>query len=219
MYGSLGFDDPAFTESNPIVPNSPYSASKASADLLVRSYVETHGFPAIVTRCSNNYGPQQCPEKFIPLFITNLLRGRDVPLYGDGSNVRDWIHVDDHCRAILSVIEQGKVGEVYNIGGDAERSNLEVASTLVKMLGQTPNRIVQVTDRLGHDLRYAMNHDKLTRDTGWVPQVEFEAGLKDTILWYENNVTWWRKWIEFSPSAAWEKCQRLIAEARQKENE
>lgn len=219
VYGSLGFDDPAFTESSPYAPNSPYSASKASADLLVLSYVETHKFPAIITRCSNNYGPMQCLEKFVPLFITNLLGGEDVPLYGDGSNVRDWIHVDDHCRAILSVIESGEVGEVYNIGGDAEWSNLEVAKALVSELCQKEGSIVQVTDRPGHDLRYAMNHDKLTRDTGWTPVENFEDGLYLTILWYEENVSWWKNWIENSPSAAWQKCQRLIVEAKAKESE
>jgi dTDP-glucose 4,6-dehydratase len=189
VYGSLG-PTGAFTEETPLAPNSPYSASKASADLLVRSYVHTFGFPALITRCSNNYGPFQFPEKLIPLFISNLARNEPVPVYGDGGNVRDWIHVRDHCAGIYRVWQQGRAGEVYNIGGHSERTNLELTHLLLKLLGKPASLIRFVKDRPGHDRRYAIDCSKIERELGWKPQITFEQGLEDTVRWYRDHADW-----------------------------
>jgi dTDP-glucose 4,6-dehydratase len=189
VYGSLG-PIGAFSEETPLAPNSPYSASKASADLLVRSYVHTFGLPALITRCSNNYGPYQFPEKLIPLFITNLLRDEAIPVYGDGQQIRDWIHVRDHCRAIERVWEAGKVGEVYNAGGCCEKANLELTHLLLHLLGKPLSLIRHVKDRPGHDRRYAIDCTKMDRELDWRPQTTFEEGLAETIAWYKNNSAW-----------------------------
>jgi dTDP-glucose 4,6-dehydratase len=189
VYGSLGATG-YFTEDTPIAPNSPYSASKAAADLLVRSYVHTFHMPALITRCSNNYGPYQFPEKLLPLFITNLLRDEPVPVYGDGKNVRDWIHVRDHCAAIFEVYRKGRVGEVYNIGGKCEKTNLELTHTLLDVMRKPRTLIRYVKDRPGHDLRYAIDCAKMEKELGWQPQITFEKGLEDTIRWYEQNTAW-----------------------------
>ena len=181
VYGSLGSTG-KFTEDTPLAPNSPYSASKASADLLVSAYRATFGMDVVITRCSNNYGPYQFPEKLIPLFVTNLMEGRKVPLYGDGLNVRDWIHVADHCEAILAVLEKAEAGSVYNVGGNRELRNIEGESM-----------IEYVKDRPGHDRRYAMDISRLTSDLGWQPRVDFERGLAETIDWYRANEAWWRR--------------------------
>jgi dTDP-glucose 4,6-dehydratase len=189
VYGSLG-PTGAFREDSPLAPNSPYSASKAAADLLVRSYVHTFGLPALITRCSNNYGPFQFPEKLIPLFISNLLQDEPVPVYGDGQNVRDWIHVRDHAAAILAVWRQGRVGEVYNIGGRSERTNLELTHQLLKVMNKPHSLIRYVPDRPGHDRRYAIDCSKIESELGWRPQVSFEQGLLDTVRWYQENPDW-----------------------------
>ncbi|NQX64053.1 dTDP-glucose 4,6-dehydratase [Paenibacillus qinlingensis] len=189
VYGSLGAEG-AFSEETPIAPNSPYSASKASSDLLVRAYYETYGFPAVITRCSNNYGPRQFPEKLIPLLITRALRNETIPLYGDGLNVRDWLYVDDHCSAIERVIEAGVPGEVYNIGGQNERTNLEVVQSILKLLGKPESIIQYVADRLGHDRRYAIDSSKIRRELGWSPAYSFEKGLQQTLEWYVSETEW-----------------------------
>jgi dTDP-glucose 4,6-dehydratase len=189
VYGSLGSTG-TFTEETPLAPNSPYAASKASADLLVRSYVHTFDLPAVVTRCSNNYGPYQFPEKLIPLFITRLMRDEPVPVYGDGGQVRDWIHVLDHCRAIERVWHGGRVGEVYNVGGRCEKTNLELTHTLLDLLGKPQSLISHVTDRLGHDRRYAIDCTKIQRELGWRPEVSFEKGLRETAYWYREHAEW-----------------------------
>lgn len=192
VYGDIPGEG-RFTESSPIAPSSPYSASKAAADLLAKAYYRTFGVPVIITRCSNNYGPYQYPEKLIPLFISRVLNGRKVPVYGDGQNVRDWIHVDDHCRAIMTVIRKGKIGEVYNIGGDSERTNLEVTLALLRALGKDDSYIEFVADRPGHDRRYAIDHSKITAELGWSPTIRFEDGLQATVAWYVNNAQWVQK--------------------------
>jgi dTDP-glucose 4,6-dehydratase len=189
VYGSLG-ETGQFSEDTPLQPNSPYSATKASSDLLVLAYVHTYKFPGIVTRCSNNYGPYQFPEKFIPLMIAQAMAGERLPVYGRGANVRDWIHVSDHCSALLTVLEKGREGEVYNIGGGCEMQNLDVAKLILKALGRSEELIQFVTDRPGHDLRYAINCQKLGRELGWTPQVKFDQGLADTIAWYRDNQAW-----------------------------
>jgi dTDP-glucose 4,6-dehydratase len=189
VYGSLG-DTGFFTEDTPLAPNSPYSASKASSDLIVRSYVHTFGFPAMTTRCSNNYGPYQFPEKLIPLFISNLQRNEQVPVYGDGLNVRDWIHVNDHCSGILAVLRKGRVGEVYNLGGKSERTNLELTHALLNNLQKPHSLIRYVKDRPGHDKRYAIDCSKAEKELGWAPTVIFEEGLKHTVEWYLANTDW-----------------------------
>lgn len=189
VYGSLG-DTGAFTEETPLAPNSPYSASKAAADMLVRSYVHTFGLNAVTTRCSNNYGPYQFPEKLIPLFITNLLRNEPVPVYGNGANVRDWIHVRDHCRAIYAVWMGGKKGEVYNIGGRCEKTNLELTHALLDAMGKPRSLFRYVKDRPGHDRRYAIDCRKIERELGWRPEVRFEDGLRATVDWYVRNTDW-----------------------------
>jgi dTDP-glucose 4,6-dehydratase len=189
VYGSLGSTG-QFTEATPLAPNSPYAASKAAADLLVRSYVHTFQLPALITRCSNNYGPYQYPEKLIPLFITNLLADQRVPVYGDGLNVRDWIHVRDHCAAVATVWHKGQVGEVYNIGGRCERTNLELTLALLQAVGKPQSLIQYVKDRPGHDRRYAIDCTKIERELGWRPAIAFEQGLRQTVDWYRNNSAW-----------------------------
>ncbi len=189
VYGSLG-PSGAFTELSPLAPNSPYAASKASADLLVRSYCHTHGFPGIITRCSNNYGPYQFPEKLIPLLISNAMAGMPLPIYGDGMNVRDWIHVRDHCAAIDMVLHNGKHGEVYNVGARQELPNLDVVRRILKALGKDESLITYVEDRPGHDRRYAIDSTKMETQLHWRPKVTFDIGLQETIEWYRNNSAW-----------------------------
>lgn len=189
VYGSLGKTG-YFTEETPITPNSPYSASKASADLLVRAYYETYKMPVLITRCSNNYGPYQYPEKLIPFFISQLLKGEKVPVYGDGLNVRDWLYVYDHCAAIDTVLHKGQVGEVYNIGGHNEKSNMEITKLILGAMGKDESSIKYVEDRLGHDKRYAIDNNKIQTQLGWQPSVTFEEGIKLTIDWYLNNQDW-----------------------------
>ncbi len=190
VYGSLDFDEPAFTEENPIETNSPYSASKASADLLVYAYHKTFGVPIKITRCSNNYGPYQFPEKLIPLMINNILAGKQLPVYGDGKNIRDWIYVLDHCEGILSVLEKGREGEVYNLGGNSELSNIELVKRLIKELNASEELITFVKDRPGHDRRYAMNFSKAKKELGWSPRYSFDEGIKKTVQWYLNHKEW-----------------------------
>lgn len=189
VYGTLG-DTGYFTETTPLAPNSPYSASKAGADMLVRAYYETYKVPTLITRCSNNYGPYQYPEKLIPFFISRLLRGEKVPVYGDGLNVRDWLYVYDHCAAIDAVLHKGRVGEVYNIGGHNEKTNLEITHLILDAMNKDESSIEYVQDRLGHDRRYAISNDKITSELGWKPSVTFEEGILLTIDWYLNNKSW-----------------------------
>ncbi|MED0958927.1 dTDP-glucose 4,6-dehydratase [Bacillus paramycoides] len=191
VYGSLGRTG-KFTEETPLAPNSPYSSSKASADMIALSYYKTYQLPVIVTRCSNNYGPYQYPEKLIPLMVTNALEGKKLPLYGDGLNVRDWLHVMDHCSAIDTVLHKGRVGEVYNIGGNNEKTNVDVVEQIIELLGKTKKDIEFVTDRLGHDRRYAIEAQKMKNEFDWEPKYTFEQGLKETVEWYENNTEWWK---------------------------
>ncbi|WP_248928721.1 dTDP-glucose 4,6-dehydratase [Paenibacillus hamazuiensis] len=190
VYGSLGKTG-LFTESTPLSPNSPYSASKASADLFVKAYFETYGLPINITRCSNNYGPFQFPEKLIPLMVTNALEGKKLPIYGDGLNIRDWLHVNDHCTAIDLVIHKGKPGEVYNIGGNNEKTNLEIVKLILNHLNKSDEIITFVSDRLGHDRRYAIDSSKIQKELGWVPKYSFNEGIKETIDWYLTNNLWW----------------------------
>ncbi len=189
VYGSLG-PTGLFREETPLAPNSPYAASKAAADLLVRSYVHTFGLPAVITRCSNNYGPYQFPEKIIPLFISNLQRDEPVPVYGDGLQVRDWIHVSDHCAAVHRVWRDGRAGEVYNIGGRCERTNLELTHALLEAMGKPRSLIRYVQDRPGHDRRYAIDCSKIERELGWKPAVPFAEGLRQTVAWYAEHADW-----------------------------
>ena len=189
VYGSLGATG-RFTEETPLAANSPYSASKAAADLLVRAYCHTFNFPAVITRCSNNYGAYQFPEKVIPLFISNAMQDQPLPVYGTGSNVRDWIHVLDHCRGIDATLRKGRAGEVYNFGGDCELTNLELTYALLDVLGKPKTLIKYVADRLGHDLRYAVDSAKSRRELGWSPQVNFRDGLRQTVDWYLANTEW-----------------------------
>ena len=189
VYGSLGTSG-FFTENTPIAPNSPYAASKASADLLVRSYCHTHNFPAIITRCSNNYGPYQFPEKLIPLLISNAMSGIPLPIYGDGLNVRDWIHVRDHCAAIDAALHRGKVGEVYNVGARQELQNIDVARRILKALGKDETLLTYVQDRPGHDRRYAIDSSKIEAQLNWRAQTKFDVGLQETIEWYRSNSAW-----------------------------
>jgi dTDP-glucose 4,6-dehydratase len=189
VYGSL--EEPLEADENfPLVTNSPYSASKASSDLLARSYFKTYGLPVLITRASNNYGPYQFPEKLIPLMILNALEDRKLPVYGDGQQVRDWLYVDDHCRGILSVFRKGREGEIYNIGGNRSLANLSVVRKILELTGKPESLIDYVKDRPGHDRRYALTNEKLTRQTGWQPQVQFEAGLAETVQWFRNNPAW-----------------------------
>lgn len=189
VYGALGKTG-MFVETMPLLPNSPYSASKASADLIVRSYNETFGMPVNITRCSNNYGPYQFPEKLIPLMIHNCLNGKELPVYGDGMQVRDWLHVSDHCSAIDTVLHKGKDGEVYNIGGNNEKANIEIVKLIIETLDKSENLIKHVKDRPGHDRRYAIDNTKITTQLGWEPAYTFEQGIKETIQWYMNNTEW-----------------------------
>ena len=190
VYGSI--EEGSWTEEWPLLPNSPYSASKASGELLTRSYNRTHGMDVVITRCSNNYGTHHFPEKLIPLFITNLIEGKKVPVYGTGENVRDWLHVDDHCRGIHQVLMNGRSGEVYNIGGGRELTNNEITRLILDSMGADESSIEYVEDRKGHDLRYSVDWTKIHRELGYEPQVKFEDGLRQTIQWYRNNEAWWK---------------------------
>jgi dTDP-glucose 4,6-dehydratase len=190
VYGTIS--EGSWTEEFPLLPNSPYSASKASADLIVRSYHRTFGLDVRTTRCSNNYGPHQFPEKVIPLFVTNLIDNKKVPLYGKGLNVRDWLHVDDHCRGIHAVLTKGKSGNVYNIGGGRELTNRELTEVILSKMGCDESSVEYVQDRLGHDLRYSVSHEKISKELGYQPQVKFEEGIEATIDWYRRNESWWR---------------------------
>ncbi len=190
VYGSI--DHGSWPETDPLLPNSPYAASKASADLICRSYFKTHGMDIRVTRCSNNYGRNQFPEKLIPLFVTNLIDNKKVPIYGSGLNVRDWLHVDDHCRGIHLALTKGKAGAIYNIGGGTELSNLELTSKILNIMGKGQETIEYVEDRKGHDLRYSVDITKISDELGYTPQVDWEAGLRETIYWYQENESWWR---------------------------
>jgi len=194
VYGSLGKTG-KFKESTPLSPNSPYSASKAAADLLVKAYHHTFGFPSIISRCSNNYGPYQFPEKLIPLMIIKALQNKPLPVYGDGLNVRDWLHVDDHCSAVETILKKGKIGEVYNIGGNNEWKNIDAVKLVLKSLNKKGSLIEHVRDRLGHDRRYAMDAGKIMKELGWKPKHGFEEGLNGTVNWYLDNKDWWRKII------------------------
>ena len=208
VYGDLPLDRPDlfFTEETPLHTSSPYSASKAGADLLVLAYHRTYGLPATISRCSNNYGPYHFPEKLIPLMIANALEGRPLPVYGTGENIRDWLYVEDHCSAIDMIIRSGKVGEVYNIGGHNERSNLEVVKTIIRELGR--GEITFVTDRKGHDLRYAIDPAKIHRELGWLPATDFDTGIKKTIRWYLDNETWWKNIISGAYQAYYERMYK-----------
>ncbi len=190
VYGSIS--DGSWPETDPLLPNSPYAASKASADLICRSYFKTHGMDIRVTRCSNNYGRNQFPEKVIPLFVTNLIDNKKVPVYGSGLNVRDWLHVDDHCRGIHLALTKGQAGEIYNIGGGTELNNLELTDKILDIMGKGRESIEYVEDRKGHDLRYSVDITKISNELGYAPQVGWEVGLKETINWYQQNEAWWR---------------------------
>lgn len=190
VYGSIPVG--SWQESDPLLPNSPYAASKASADLICRSYFKTHGLDVRVTRCSNNYGRNQYPEKVIPLFVTNLIDNKKVPVYGSGLNVRDWLHVDDHCYGIYLALTKGKAGEIYNIGGGTELNNIELTKKILNLMGKDDSSIEYVEDRKGHDLRYSVDISKITRELGYKPQVKWETGLRDTVEWYLANEAWWR---------------------------
>jgi dTDP-glucose 4,6-dehydratase len=190
VYGSIEYG--SWTEDWPLQPNSPYSASKASGELLARSYNRTHEMDVVITRCSNNYGTHHFPEKLIPLFITNLIEGKKVPVYGNGKNIRDWLHVDDHCQGIYSVLMNGRSGEVYNIGGGRELTNNEITSLILEVMGADESSIEYVEDRKGHDLRYSVDWTKINRELGYEPQVKFEDGLRETINWYRDNEAWWK---------------------------
>jgi len=192
VYGDLG-PTGRFTEETPLAPNSPYSASKAAADMLSRAYFKTYGLPVIITRCSNNYGPYQFPEKLIPLMITNALDGLELPVYGDGMNVRDWIHVEDHCRGLLSALDRGEPGEAYNFGGEAERRNIDVVRAICALTGRPETLIRYVRDRPGHDRRYAIDPSKARRLLGFAPQVSFEEGLARTVAWYRSHRPWFER--------------------------
>ena len=204
VYGDLDFDAPPFTEDHPLKPSSPYSASKAAADLLVLAYVRTYGVDALVTRCSNNYGPYQFPEKLIPLMTINASQGKSLPVYGEGTNVRDWIYVEDHCTGIWAALEKGKAGRVYNFGGNAEVSNLDLVRKIIAFTGADPSLIQFVKDRPGHDLRYAMDFSRASKELGWQPEKTFEQALEQTVNWYLENAEWWqpildgeyRLWVE-----------------------
>jgi dTDP-glucose 4,6-dehydratase len=190
VYGSIAAG--SWTEESPLLPNSPYAASKASADLVARSLWRTHGLNVSITRCSNNYGPYQHPEKLIPRFVTNLLEDRPVPLYGDGSNVREWVHVEDHCRAVHAVLMRGRAGEVYNVGGDEQLTNLALTERILGLCGAGQAMIERVEDRKGHDLRYALDDSRIRRELGWAPRIPFGDGLAATVAWYRENGLWWR---------------------------
>jgi dTDP-glucose 4,6-dehydratase len=190
VYGTI--ETGSWTESCPLLPNSPYAASKAGSDLISRAYWRSYGLDVLITRCCNNYGPYQHVEKLIPSFVTKLLTGGRLPLYGDGHNVREWLHVDDHCRAIQRVLDDGSPGEIYNIGSDDELANRDLTERLLELCGAGPDRIDHVTDRLGHDNRYSLEHSKITEELGWSPQIPLERGLADTVAWYRANEVWWK---------------------------
>ena len=198
VYGSIS--EGSWPEDHPLLPNSPYSASKAGSDLLVRAYNRTHKLDTVITRCSNNYGQYQFPEKVMPLFITNIIEGKKVPLYGNGLNVRDWLHVDDHCRGIALALTKGRAGEVYNIGGGTELTNVELTHKILKAMGVGGEFIQPVEDRKGHDLRYSVDISKINKELGYSPQVNFEEGLEQTINWYKNNEAWWKKHKQSAPA-------------------
>ena len=198
VYGSIS--EGSWPEDHPLLPNSPYSASKAGSDLLVRAYNRTHKLDTVITRCSNNYGQYQFPEKVMPLFITNIIQGKKVPLYGNGLNVRDWLHVDDHCRGIALALTKGRAGEVYNIGGGTELTNVELTHKILKAMGVGEEFIQPVEDRKGHDLRYSVDISKINKELGYFPQVNFEEGLEQTINWYKNNEAWWKKHKQSAPA-------------------
>jgi len=198
VYGSIS--EGSWPEDHPLLPNSPYSASKAGSDLLVRAYNRTHKLDTVITRCSNNYGQYQFPEKVMPLFITNIIEGKKVPLYGNGLNVRDWLHVDDHCRGIALALTKGKSGEVYNIGGGTELTNVELTHKILDAMGVGKEFVQPVEDRKGHDLRYSVDITKINTQLGYSPQVNFEEGLAQTINWYKNNEAWWKKHKQQSPA-------------------
>jgi dTDP-glucose 4,6-dehydratase len=198
VYGSIS--EGSWPEDHPLLPNSPYSASKAGSDLLVRAYNRTHRLDTVITRCSNNYGQYQFPEKVMPLFITNIIEGKKVPLYGNGLNVRDWLHVDDHCRGIALALTKGRAGEVYNIGGGTELTNVELTHKILKAMGVGEEFIQPVEDRKGHDLRYSVDISKINKELGYSPQVNFEEGLEQTINWYKNNEAWWKKHKQSAPA-------------------
>lgn len=192
VFGTLGKDDAPFHEATPYDPRSPYSASKAASDHLVRAYFHTYGLPVTISNCSNNYGPYHFPEKLIPLAITNLIEGKTVPVYGDGLQVRDWLYVEDHCRAIDLILHQGTVGETYCIGGGAERENILIVKKLLELLGKDESSIAYVTDRAGHDRRYAIDFSKIQNELGWAPTVTLEEGLAKTVEWFQQNEAWWK---------------------------
>ena len=198
VYGSIS--EGSWPEDHPLLPNSPYSASKAGSDLLVRAYNRTHKLDTVITRCSNNYGHYQFPEKVMPLFITNILEGKKVPLYGNGLNVRDWLHVDDHCRGIALALVKGKSGEVYNIGGGTELTNIELTHKILKAMNVGEEFIQPVEDRKGHDLRYSVDISKISKELGYKPEVDFDKGLQETINWYKNNESWWRRHKQSAPA-------------------
>jgi dTDP-glucose 4,6-dehydratase len=198
VYGSIS--EGSWPEDHPLLPNSPYSASKAGSDLLVRAYNRTHKLDTVITRCSNNYGQYQFPEKVMPLFITNIIEGKKVPLYGNGLNVRDWLHVDDHCRGIALALTKGRAGEVYNIGGGTELTNVELTHKILKAMGVGEEFIQPVEDRKGHDLRYSVDISKIDKELGYSPQVNFEEGLIQTINWYKNKEAWWKKHKQAAPA-------------------
>ena len=205
VYGELPWRDPAeapsgenddaprFTEDTPLRPRSPYSATKAAGDHLARAYHTTHGLDVVITRCSNNYGPYQFPEKLIPLMITHCFQGKELPLYGDGLHVRDWIHVSDHCRGLVAALEEGRAGRVYNFGGDAERKNRDVVHAIVEATGADPSLVTPVPDRPGHDRRYAIDASRAREELGWAPRIAFDEGLRATVRWYREREAWWRR--------------------------
>ncbi|MBR6563223.1 MAG: dTDP-glucose 4,6-dehydratase [Clostridia bacterium] len=207
VYGDLPLDRPEllFTETTPLHTSSPYSSSKASADLLVLAYHRTYGLPVTISRCSNNYGPYHFPEKLIPLMIANALNDKPLPVYGEGKNVRDWLYVEDHCKAIDLIIHKGRVGEVYNVGGHNEKQNIEIVKMICAYLGKPESLITYVTDRKGHDLRYAIDPTKINEELGWLPETRFEDGIKKTIDWYLNNREWWESIISGEYKSYYEK--------------
>ena len=214
VYGSLPDDDNAFFyETTPYDPHSPYSASKASSDMLVKAYMDTYHFPANITNCSNNYGPFQFPEKLIPLIINNALHGKKLPVYGDGKNVRDWLYVEDHCRAIDLIIHKGRVGEVYNVGGHNEMTNIDIVKIICKELGKPESLITYVADRKGHDMRYAIDPTKIHNELGWLPETKFADGIKKTIKWYLDNKEWWETIISGEYQNYYEKMYANRGEA------
>lgn len=193
VFGSLGPNDKPFGENSPYSPRSPYSASKAAADHLTRAYFHTHKLPITISNCSNNYGPYQFPEKLIPLFITNLLEGKKIPIYGTGKNIRDWVHVKDHNAGVDAIIQKGKIGETYFLGGENELENIEVAGKILELMGEDESKIEYVKDRAGHDFRYAIDISKVKKELGWKPEINFDTGLKETVEWFKENQDWWKK--------------------------